>query len=166
VRSGHLAPPYDDLPGDSIGDHGYSAPLAARIRLLRLWPHRTKDDLKLDREQVPGNFIRAFAGGQVCIGEHRFASPLIVTAEAIIADWRPADPESLQCEDLQPVLALQPEVILLGTGLRQRFPQAATLAAVLRQGVGVEVMTTAAACRTFNVLVSEYRRVAAALFPT
>jgi uncharacterized protein len=59
---------------------------------------------------------------------------------------------------------MEPEVILLGTGSLQRQPPPALTTAVLRLGVGIEVMTTAAACRTYNVLVAEYRRVAAALF--
>jgi uncharacterized protein len=70
----------------------------------------------------------------------------------------------LALADFEPILALQPEVILLGTGARQQFPPAALLQAVLSRGVGLEVMATDAACRTFNVLASEYRRVAAALY--
>ena len=62
------------------------------------------------------------------------------------------------------MLELEPEVILLGTGERQRFPPLALTTAILRLGIGIEVMNTAAACRTYNVLASELRRVAAALF--
>jgi uncharacterized protein len=63
------------------------------------------------------------------------------------------------------VLALEPEVVLLGTGARQQFLHPSRLAPIYRAGVGVEIMTTAAACRTFNILVAEERRVVAALLP-
>ena len=72
-----------------------------------------------------------------------------------------ANSAALTADDLAPLLALQPEVILLGTGERQVFPPAAVMAACLRQGVGLEVMTNAAAARTFNVLAGESRRVVA-----
>jgi uncharacterized protein len=70
----------------------------------------------------------------------------------------------LAAEHLERAIALEPEVILLGTGARQHFPAPALLRAMLARGIGLEVMDTAAACRTFNVLASEYRRVVAVLF--
>jgi uncharacterized protein len=66
---------------------------------------------------------------------------------------------------LEPVFALRPEVVLLGTGARQVFPSPELLMCFHRRGIGIEVMATAAACRTFNVLVSERRKVVAALLP-
>lgn len=120
--------------------------------------------MMLDREQSPGHIIRGFAAGRILIGSDTFSSPLIVTAEQIIADWSPPGVQQLSRADLQRVLDLDPDVILLGTGLRQLFPPATLTTEILRQGVGLEIMNTAAACRTFNVLASEYRRVAAALF--
>ena len=62
---------------------------------------------------------------------------------------------------LEPILALRPELVLLGTGARQVFPPAAVLAAFLTRGIGVEVMTNAAAARTYSVLAGEGRRVVA-----
>lgn len=120
--------------------------------------------MKLDRDQSPGHVIRGFAGGRIVIGEAVFTAPLILTAEQLISDW-PAPPvQELVAGDLQRVLDLQPEVILLGTGVRQVFPPLSLSTAILRQGVGLEIMTTAAACSTFNVLAAEYRRVAAVLY--
>lgn len=120
--------------------------------------------MKLDREHSPGHLIRGFAAGRILIGSETFSSPLIVTAERIIADWSPPGVPQLSLADLQRVLDLDPDVILLGTGSRQLFPPATLTTEILRQGVGLEIMNTGAACRTFNVLASEYRRVAAALF--
>jgi uncharacterized protein len=69
----------------------------------------------------------------------------------------------LEAADLEPVVALAPEVLLIGTGVRQVFPAAAVFAALHARRIGFEVMDTGAACRTYNVLVAEDRRVAAAL---
>ncbi len=120
--------------------------------------------MKLDLDKSSGNLIRGFAGGRILIGNDSFSAPLIVTLDRIIADWAPPPVEQLTLADLERVLELEPEVVLLGTGSSQRFPGMVLTTAVLRRGVGLEIMTTAAACRTFNVLASEYRRVAAALF--
>lgn len=120
--------------------------------------------MKLDRDKSGGNLVRGFAGGVILVGSESFARPVILTLDRIVRDWEPPEVEQLSVADLAAVLALEPEVILLGTGSRQRFPAAAVTAHVLRLGVGLEVMNTAAACRTYNVLASEYRRVAAALF--
>jgi uncharacterized protein len=120
--------------------------------------------MKLDRDKSGGNLIRGFSGDEILIGTEVIRQPVIVTVDTIIRDWSPAAVEDLSLADLRPALELEPELILLGTGERQCFPSMALVCAVLRMGVGLEIMNTAAACRTYNVLVSEYRRVAAALF--
>lgn len=126
---------------------------------------RTRLGMKFDREQGSSNFIRSYVAGTVHVGERAFTGPFIISADSIIDDWSPPDIAMLAAGHLQPALALEPEVILLGTGERQRFPPAALGHAVLGLGIGIEAMDTAAACRTFNVLVSEYRRVVAILYP-
>lgn len=120
--------------------------------------------MKLDLDRNNGNLIRSFAGDQVLVGSTVFREPVIISMDSIIADWAPPPVESLSLADLRAALDLEPEVILLGTGPTQRRPPSAATAAILRLGVGIEVMNTAAACRTYNVLASEYRRVVAALF--
>ncbi|MCC7258043.1 MAG: hypothetical protein IT486_06695 [Gammaproteobacteria bacterium] len=119
--------------------------------------------MKLDREPLTGNVIRGCAGGQVQVGNAQYSRPVIIAIDRIIADWSPPAPAALTLADLQPALDLDPEVILLGTGAHQGFAPVAVVAAVLRRGIGLETMTTAAACRTYNVLASESRRVVAAL---
>jgi uncharacterized protein len=121
--------------------------------------------VKLDLENRGGNVIRGFSGGEIRIGSETFREPLIVTADRVIADWSPPPVAVLTVRDFQRVLELEPELILLGTGAEQRFPPFALTSDILTMGVGLEIMSTAAACRTFNVLASELRRVAAALFP-
>lgn len=81
------------------------------------------------------------------------------------SDWSPTvSPEELRVEDLQPALALRPEVLIVGTGLRSILPPPKLAAILANEGIGVEFMDTRAACRTFNVLSGEGREVVAALF--
>jgi uncharacterized protein len=114
---------------------------------------------------APGglNLVRGYAPGQLRVGEQVHARSVIVTATTILAPWRPASAQDLRSDDLEPVLGLGVEVVLLGTGARQHFPDPQLLRVLYERSIGIEVMDTAAACRTFNVLVAEGRPVAAAL---
>jgi len=114
---------------------------------------------------APGglNLIRGYGPGQLRVGERTHTSSVILTATTIIEDWRPASVQDLTAADLEPVLGLAAEVVLLGTGAHQQFPDSAILRILYEQRIGVEIMDTSAACRTYNVLVSEGRSVAAAL---
>jgi uncharacterized protein len=108
------------------------------------------------------NFIRAYSQSEIRVGEDVVRTSCIVTAEAVRA-WTPQSADAITLADLEPLLALSPEIIILGTGEVQQFPDTAVLGAILARGIGVEVMTTGAACRTYNVLAGEDRKVAAAL---
>jgi uncharacterized protein len=110
------------------------------------------------------NLIRGYSAQEIRIGEQRLTASCIVTAETLIADWEPRNFGELQPAHLERMLALQPELILLGTGPAQRFPPTSIRATLATRGVGLEVMDLGAACRTFNILVAEERRVAAGLF--
>lgn len=88
---------------------------------------------------------------------------VVLTRDQVLAEWLPDDFDALEAAHFQALLELEPEVILFGSGAHLRFPVPQLLRAPVEQGVGVEVMDTAAACRTFNILVAEGRRVAAAL---
>lgn len=109
------------------------------------------------------NLVRGYVPGQLRIGERTHATSIIVTAATVIEGWRPTSAQDLSAADLEPLLGLAPEVVLLGTGARQQFPDPSVLRILYEQRIGVEVMDTSAACRTFNVLVAEGRPVAAAL---
>ena len=85
----------------------------------------------------------------------------MIAPDRLIEPWAATDARLLADTDLAPLLALEPEVILLGSGATQAFPPAATMAACLSRGIGIEVMSNAAAARTFNVLAGEGRRVVA-----
>jgi uncharacterized protein len=111
------------------------------------------------------NLIRSYGPGEVRIAEHVQHAPCIVTAQQLILDWRARDVATLSAADLEPVFALQPDVVLLGTGAKQTFPGGAIRQAFAVRKIGLEVMDLGAACRTYNILVQEERRVAAVLFP-
>jgi uncharacterized protein len=110
------------------------------------------------------NLIRGYSAQEIRIGERRLQGSCIVSADSLVADWTPKTFAELAEAHLAPILALKPELVLLGTGSAQRFPPAGIRSAFTAQGVGLEVMDLGAACRTFNILVQEERRVVAALF--
>ncbi|HAO34451.1 MAG TPA: Mth938-like domain-containing protein [Candidatus Competibacter sp.] len=108
-------------------------------------------------------FIRSYGPGWVNVSEREIRQSLIVTPERLVSDWPPQSFAELEEGHFAAVVALEPEIVVLGTGLRQRFPAPKLLRPVLDRGIGVEIMDTAAACRTYNVIMLEGRRVAAAL---
>lgn len=105
--------------------------------------------------------LRSADGRHARVNDLTLTDSFILSPQQLVENWPARDSAALTADDLAPLLALQPEVVLLGTGERQVFPPAAVMAACLRQGVGLEVMTNAAAARTFNVLAGESRRVVA-----
>jgi len=110
-----------------------------------------------------GLIVRACDNGQITVGQQSYRRSLILTPERVIPDWRPRWYEEITEQDFDVVLSLQPEIILLGTGSTLCFPPAKLIARILATGTGFEVMDTAAACRTYNILLSEKRKVIAAL---
>jgi uncharacterized protein len=116
----------------------------------------------LDRPATP-NVVRAYSPGLLRIGDREFLRSVVLSAATLLDDWRPQRIEDLAVADLEPALALQPEVLLLGSGARQVFPPSELLARLYASRVGFEVMDTGAACRTYNVLLAEGRAVVAAL---
>jgi uncharacterized protein len=109
------------------------------------------------------NLFSGYGPGYVAINGVRHERSLIVLPDRIL-DWEPASFEELTEAAFADLARLPLEVLLLGTGARLRFPPPALTRAIHTAGIGFEVMDTGAACRTYNVLLSEDRRVAAALF--
>jgi uncharacterized protein len=109
------------------------------------------------------NVIRGYGGGELRINEQSYRGAVILSASVILAQPDVKDLDGLIGIDASRILALEPEIVLLGTGERQTFPAASFGAQFLRAGIGFEVMNTGAACRTYNVLVGEQRRVVALL---
>lgn len=126
------------------------------------------DAMKFSRDTASTNIIVSYAAGNIRIRPAEgdiltLIRSLILTPQELILDWEPQLLADLQAGHLSRVVAAAPEVVLLGTGSRLRFPPASVLAPCYQAGVGVEVMDTGAACRTFNILAGEGRQVVAAL---
>lgn len=119
--------------------------------------------MKLTAAVRSQNFIRSYADHEVRISERTLTHSCLITTDRVVDDWSARSVSELSIADLQPIFALNPEIVILGTGPRQQFPSPAIQAAFLAREIGLEVMATGPACRTFNVLLSEERRVLAAM---
>jgi uncharacterized protein len=109
------------------------------------------------------NIIRAYAPGQVTVNQTNYTASLIVAPDALVPNWRPQTLADLKADDFQSIVTMNPEIVLLGTGLQLRFPAPPVTRNLVDAQIGLEVMDTGAACRTYNVLMAEGRRVVAAL---
>src|ERR1700722_12224199 len=110
------------------------------------------------------NLIRAYSERELMIGERIVVGSCIVTADTLITDWSVTTPDELNLILLAPLLALTPQIVLLGAPAQSSAAPANLRSLLAQQGIALEVMDLGAACRTFNILVQEERRVAAALF--
>ena len=119
--------------------------------------------MKFHLQTPAANVIAALGADWIRIGETEYRQNLIVTPDAVVTGWAPAGFAALTADDFASLLKYAPEVVLLGTGASQRFPPPRLTAALAQARIGVEAMDTRAACRTFNILVAEDRRVVAAL---
>jgi len=108
------------------------------------------------------NAITGYGEGYVTVNGQRHESSLIVLPDRVLP-WDATGFEALSVEHFSSLKDLQVEILLLGTGPKQRFPHPRLTAPLAAAGIGLEVMDLKAACRTYNILVAEERRVAAAL---
>jgi uncharacterized protein len=117
--------------------------------------------------EVPENqfFIRSVSEEGIRVHNDYYNKPFILSGQRIVPEWDVTSIDDISETNLEVIFELQPEVVLIGTGKKQVFLPPATQAYFFRRNIGFEVMTTDAACRTFNVLASEGRHVVAALLP-
>jgi len=108
--------------------------------------------------------IRSISTDEIRIGETRYSETIALTAETVLDGWSGGDVAELVEADFEALLDDEPDIVILGTGSQGRFPPRELVFAFARRGIGLEVMDTRAAARTFNVLVSEGRRLAAVLY--
>jgi uncharacterized protein len=121
-------------------------------------------ELKLHADPVTTlNTVTAYGPGFIEINNVRHATPVRLVPDQPATEWNVGSFDALRAEDFAALLQDQPEVVLLGTGARQRFPHPRLSAPLANAHVGFEVMDTQAACRTYNILVAEGRRVLAVL---
>ncbi len=120
--------------------------------------------MKFQPDTLPGtNVITRHGPGELWVATTRFSHSLLVPWTGTVLPWAPATPADLSEADFEAVLALKPEVVIFGSGARLQFVKPALMRALIDRHIGVETMDTAAACRTYNVLVSEGRSAVAAL---
>ena len=111
-------------------------------------------------------YLRGAECDHALVNERVVRNSFVIAPDALIEDWPVTDAGALEPRHLEPILALRPELVLLGTGATQVFPSASILATFLTRGLGIEVMNNAAAARTYSVLAGEGRRVVAGFILT
>ncbi|HEX4884728.1 MAG TPA: Mth938-like domain-containing protein [Casimicrobiaceae bacterium] len=119
--------------------------------------------MKFHLSQGEGHRVTGTGAGWVRVDADEHRSSFLLAPDAIVSPWAAGGFDALVPEDFAAVVALRPEIVLLGTGARQRFPHPRLYAALSGAHVGVEVMDTPAAARTYNIIAAEGRRVVAAL---
>lgn len=107
-------------------------------------------------------FLRSADGGSALVNERRLHSSFVIAPDTLVEDWPVREATLLRAADLDTLFALEPELIVLGTGAQQVFPAAEVMAASLSRGIGLESMSNDSAARTYHVLAGEGRRVVAA----
>ncbi len=117
-----------------------------------------------DRPET-GNFIARWDPQGIWVGPQCWSGPVVVPWAGDITSWALERWDDLDVRHFEPLLALRPELVIVGSGARHRFVLPRHAQHLIGAGIGVESMDSTAACRTFNVLVSEGRRVVAALMP-
>ena len=119
--------------------------------------------MKFHLSPSTGNVVTGLGPSWVRIGAQEYRASLILTPETVVTGWAPQGFDGLTAEDFARLLVDAPEIVLLGTGPSIRFPHPRLTHALTDARIGLEVMDTAAACRTFNILAAEGRKVLAAL---
>ena len=119
--------------------------------------------MKFHLATATGNVVTGLGPGWIRIGADEYRENVVLTSDAVATGWAPAGFDGLTAEDFAQLLVQKPEVVLFGAGPTIRFPHPRLTRALTDAGVGIEVMDTPAACRTFNILAAEGRSVVAAL---
>ena len=119
--------------------------------------------MKFHLQAPAANVVTGTGPGWVRVGAKEYRGNIVLLPDAVVEDWAPDGFDALGESDYASLLSYGPEIVLLGTGTAQRFPHPRLVHSLAAARVGLDVMDTRAACRTFNILVAEDRRVAAAL---
>lgn len=120
--------------------------------------------MELNLDAGAGHYqIRAYGEDFIQVNEQKIRHSLIVMPDQLIAPWPPHSMADLTADSLQIIIDLHPRIVLLGSGKKLVFPDAALLNIFYQHKIGIEIMNNGAACRTYTVLMSEGRKVAAAL---
>ena len=119
--------------------------------------------MQITQDPAADNHIKHYENGQITIKETTYTKNLIVSPQVLIDSWPVNCFSDINSAHLDALFKQKPELVILGTGQQQEFPSPVILQYFAERQVGVEVMTTGAACRTFNILLAEGRQVVAGL---
>ncbi|MEM7501447.1 MAG: MTH938/NDUFAF3 family protein [Pseudomonadota bacterium] len=120
--------------------------------------------MQFNRDPLSPATIRSVERGQLVIGDREIDSTVALTTRGVVDDWQETPLTALSVDGLSDILADRPDVIIIGYGWTSARPPNELTFALARRGIGLEVMDTPAACRTFNILLAEDRRPAALLY--
>ena len=118
--------------------------------------------MELDND-TKGYTINSYNEGVVVINDIPYENSLIISSSKLVANWPVNSISDINDVTLKPLIDLSPEIIIIGTGQNLKFPPPAALKSIINNGIGYEIMDTQAACRSYTILNSEYRRVVAGL---
>jgi len=120
--------------------------------------------MKFTEDYATGiNVVRSYDSSGIVINTTSYSQSLIVSSNSLIENWPLQQISGLNTDTLSLLLELEPEVIVIGTGNRLEFPTPQAYSSIINQGIGIEFMDSGAACRTYNILISENRRVVAGI---
>ena len=120
--------------------------------------------MKMALDGAPNaNLVRSYEPGRVQVRDREYTNSTIISAASVVEDWPPRSVAELRAQHLLALTEGQPEVVILGTGDKQVFPEPSVFVTLIDLGIGCEVMDNSAACRTYNILMSEQRQVTLAL---
>ncbi len=120
--------------------------------------------MKFAQDQIDSRYlIEAYEPGRIQVAGQIYTGNLLIMPNRLLQPWELASMENFSRTTLEDFLAHEPDLVLLGTGQRQVFPHPSLFSPLMEAGTGWEVMPTDAACRTYNILLGEDRRVLAAL---
>jgi uncharacterized protein len=120
--------------------------------------------MKFSEDKIDqGYYVSGYDAGVIVVNGSPKTASFVISHQELIEDWEPAHVDELRSRHLEPVLALQPELVLIGTGETLRFPTVKHYACLIQQNIGVEIMDSTAACRTYNILLGEGRNVVAGI---
>lgn len=113
--------------------------------------------------QNEGYVITAYDNDSVTISGKPFTQSMIIASTKLHENWEVTTIELLQPAHIEQILSFEPELVIIGTGERLIFPAVDVYASIIQRGIGVDFMDTGAACRTYNILMSEGRNVVAGI---
>jgi uncharacterized protein len=120
--------------------------------------------MKFSEDKVDqGYYVSGYDSGVIVVSGSPKTASFVISREKLIEDWAPTHIDELRARHLEPLTAMQPELVLIGTGETLRFPSVEHYACLIQLNIGVEIMDSAAACRTYNILLGEGRNVAAGI---